>query len=76
VLPSRFAKNHGPRAPDGTYLGEVSFRLSYGGIQGSPYPWLFVDPRTFERYADAADFSFTVESRGSRGAYLARLIRV
>jgi SAM-dependent methyltransferase len=57
------------------YRGEVEFRLSYRGLQGRPYPWLFVDPRTLERFAAASGFDFELGARGARGAYLARLRR-
>lgn len=58
-----------------SYLGEVEFRLTYRDLEGRPYPWLFVDPRTLERYAAAAGYDFEVGARGGRGAYLARLTR-
>jgi SAM-dependent methyltransferase len=75
VIPETWEEFGGHDTPEGRYLGEVTFRLSYGEMEGAPYPWLFVDAQTFERFAEAADFSFTVEARGARGAYLARLIR-
>jgi hypothetical protein len=57
------------------YIGEVEFRLSYGNLEGRPYPWLFVDPRTLEAFGAAAGFAFELGARGGRGAYLARLLR-
>ena len=60
---------------DGSYLGEVEFRLAYRDFEGRPYPWLFVDPRTLERFAAAAGYDFEVRARGGRGAYLGRLSR-
>lgn len=74
VIPEAWEEFGGLRNPEGRYLGEVTFRLSYGEMEGAPYPWLFVDTQTLKRFAEAADFSFTVEARGGRGAYLARLI--
>lgn len=55
------------------YPGEVEFRLTYGAIEGQPYPWLFVDPRTLERAAVKAGFDFAVAARGARGAFAAVL---
>jgi SAM-dependent methyltransferase len=57
----------------GRYPGEVEFRLTYGALEGQPYPWLFVDPRTLERYARTAGFGFSVVCRGARGAFAAIL---
>ncbi len=75
VLPTKWEEFGGLSSPEGRYLGEVTFRLSYGEMEGAPYPWLFVDAQTLARFAEAADFSFTVEARGARGSFLARLIR-
>lgn len=63
------------RGDNDRYLGEVEFRLSYGRFRGEPYPWLFVDPRTLSRVAEAAGLRSEVVARGTRGAYLACLIR-
>jgi len=62
-------------AQPGGYPGEVEFRLTYGTIEGQPYPWLFVDPLTLERHAIAAGFRFSVVCRGARGAFVAILER-
>ena len=59
----------------GSYLGEVEFRLVYRDLEGRPYPWLFVDPRTLARFAAAAGYDCEICARGGRGAYLARLTR-
>jgi SAM-dependent methyltransferase len=59
--------------PSDAYFGEVEFRLTYGELEGQPYPWLFIDHRTLERLAKRAGFCSTVVCRGSRGSYLARL---
>lgn len=55
------------------YYGEVEFRLSFGGSDGEPYPWLFVDFETLSRYGHEAGFDCRIEARGARAAYLARL---
>ncbi len=57
------------------YPGEVEFRLTYGALDGQPYPWLFVDPRTLEKFAGASGFKCTIGARGGRGAYVAVLNR-
>jgi SAM-dependent methyltransferase len=59
-------------SPD-RYLGEVEFRLRYRGSDGSPYPWLFVDPATLDLLGTAAGFRVRIDRRGDRGAYLALL---
>jgi len=56
---------------DGRYLGEVEFRLTYDSLEGDPYPWLFVDPRTLASFARKAGLRCRVVARGARGAYLA-----
>ena len=55
------------------YPGEVEFRLTYGTLEGQPYPWLFVDPRTLERFARDAGYRCSIVCRGARGAFLAVL---
>jgi SAM-dependent methyltransferase len=57
------------------YFGEVEFRLSYRDLEGRPYPWLFIDPATLAHVATGAGFAGETVTRGSRGAYLARLKR-
>jgi SAM-dependent methyltransferase len=57
------------------YFGEVEFRLTYGNLEGRPYPWLFVDPSTLDRQARASGFDFEMVTRGSRGAFVAALTR-
>lgn len=75
VVPSGDEASLQPARSAPRYRGEVEFRLSYRGLQGRPYPWLFVDPRTLERFAAASGFDFELGARGARGAYLARLRR-
>ena len=55
----------------GRYLGEVEFRLTYDDLEGDPYRWLFVDPRTLASIAEEAGLRCQVVARGARGAYLA-----
>jgi SAM-dependent methyltransferase len=73
VMPA-LAEHRGlPPGSVGRYYGEVEFRLSYGEVQGEPYPWLFVDAERLQRHAEAAAFDFEIGAWGARGAYLARL---
>ena len=55
------------------YLGEVVFRLSFGGATGPPYRWLFIDPEALGIIAGAAGFSMETAERGDRGAFTAIL---
>jgi len=57
------------------YPGEVEFQVTYRGLDGRAYPWLFVDPGTLAEAADAAGLTCDVLARGARGSYLARLTR-
>jgi SAM-dependent methyltransferase len=75
VMPERFDDGLEDWRAGGLYPGEVEYRLSYGKIQGEPYPWLFVDPITLADQADASGFRAEVIARGERGSYLARLRR-
>ena len=71
VLPKLIEESGNQFEPGDSYFGEVEFCLSYGPIEGQPYPWLFVDPRTLQRFAARAGFRCTIDSRGTRGSYLA-----
>ncbi len=62
-------------SPDDGYHGEVWFDLEFDGLRGEEYPWLFVDPQTLSTVAAEANFSSEVIAHGSRGSYLARLVR-
>jgi SAM-dependent methyltransferase len=75
VMPEHFDEGLEDWRAGGLYPGEVEYRLSYGGFEGDPYPWLFVDPLTLADLAQAADFRAEVVARGERGSYLARLRR-
>ena len=58
---------------DDSYSGEVTFRCDFTDIEGASYPWLFIDPETFDFHARTAGFDFEILERGDRGIYLARL---
>jgi SAM-dependent methyltransferase len=55
------------------YVGEVEFRLRYGGVEGEPYPWLFLEPSTLAYLGGAAGFRVEIADHGERGSYLALL---
>lgn len=61
------------RRQQGSYLGEVEFRLEYRGVKGASYQWLFVDPTTLTQIADQHGYQCEVVARADRGAFLARL---
>jgi SAM-dependent methyltransferase len=73
VLPERYDDAHREWRAGGLYPGEVEYRLSYGDLEGQPYPWLFVDPVTLTERAEAVGLRTEVVAWGSRGSYLARL---
>jgi SAM-dependent methyltransferase len=75
IVPSFFDPGGLPDHGTERYPGEVEFRLTYGQLEGQPYPWLFVDPRTLERFAKAARFDFTIGARGRQGAFVGILSR-
>lgn len=73
ILPSLPDDNEQPDVGPAGYPGEVVFRLTYGELDGRPYPWLFVDPRTLERFATSSGFEFAMGARGRQGAFVAVL---
>lgn len=75
ILPSLAGPDEARATAPPPYPGEVEFRLTYRDIEGQPYPWLFVDPRTLERMARDAGFAFSIGARGAQGAFVAVLHR-
>ncbi len=75
IVPSLFDSDDSPDHKPAPYPGEVEFRLTYGKLEGQPYPWLFVDPRTLERFAKSSGFEFAIGARGREGAFVAILSR-
>jgi SAM-dependent methyltransferase len=73
VMPSQFHEGLEEWRAGGLYPGEVEYRLSYEDLEGEPYPWLFIDPKTLGETARAAGFHAEIIARGARGSYLARL---
>ena len=63
---------------DGEYHGEIQYQMEFQGERGSPFPQLFVDPRTLARIAEREGWDAEVVwngERGEEGEYLAKLIR-
>ena len=50
----------------------MEFRLTYGTLEGQPYPWLFVDPRHPGEVCQGRRLSISPSACGApRGAYVA-----
>ncbi|MFS4493692.1 class I SAM-dependent methyltransferase [Maribacter sp. 2308TA10-17] len=56
------------------YYGEVSFTLSYKGLKGKPFSWLYLDQNTLHSAALSNGFNCEIVSLGEHYDYLARLI--
>jgi SAM-dependent methyltransferase len=59
-------------ADDGRYPGEVHMQLCFGGVPGSPFPFLFVDAATAARAAHGVGLAMEVVAEDEDGRYLAR----
>jgi hypothetical protein len=57
-----------------TYYGEMEYRLSYKGIKGKPFPWLFVDPHTFADYAKLCGYTVKEIIAGSHYDYMVEIV--
>jgi len=75
VMPQQFDDGIGEWRRGGAYPGEVEYRLSYEGIKGEAYPWLFIDPSTLANHAETSNLRLEILARAERGSYLARLRR-
>lgn len=56
-----------------TYYGEMEYQLSYKGIRGKKFPWLFVDPDTFIEHAEQCGFKVVEKMMGLHFDYLVEL---
>jgi len=56
-----------------TYYGEMEYQLSYKGIKGKKFPWLFVDPDTFIDNAERCGFTVVEKLMGLHYDYLVEL---
>jgi SAM-dependent methyltransferase len=67
-----------PPGHDGTgedYPGELQYQVEFQGAKGSPFPQLFIDPRTLAQVAGEGGWDSEVVWQGEDGEYLARLTR-
>ncbi|MEL6811764.1 MAG: class I SAM-dependent methyltransferase [Bacteroidota bacterium] len=63
----------GIMVPADRYYGELDFVISYKGISGEPFPWLYLDERRFQQICEANTFGFELVERGDHFDYLARI---
>ena len=55
------------------YYGEVDFQLSYKNEEGEPFPWVYIDYDTLEKFALNSGFKSEKILDGDHHDYLARL---
>lgn len=58
---------------NGDYYGEMEYTLTYKGVQGEPFPWLYVGYELLSDKAEEAGFNLEFLYQGEEGNYLARL---
>lgn len=58
---------------NGAYYGEMEYTLTYKGVQGQPFPWLYVGYDLLSDKAEEAGFKLEFLYQGEEGNYLARL---
>ncbi|MDX1463243.1 MAG: class I SAM-dependent methyltransferase [Marinirhabdus sp.] len=59
--------------PAKAYYGELEFTMTYKGETSASFPWLYLDPRLFERLAEENGFNFNIVEHGDHYDYLAQL---
>ncbi|MDT0607993.1 class I SAM-dependent methyltransferase [Croceitalea rosinachiae] len=55
------------------YYGEVEFQMSYKGLKGKPFHWLYIDFENLKKYAQNHRFACELVSEGKHYDYLAKL---
>lgn len=71
-----FEEEDGSFCPEsGRYYGEVDFRMTYGGVRGRRFNWLYVDFDTLAKAAAKAGFVASRVMRGEHYDYLCKLER-
>ena len=55
------------------YYGETRFSMSYKGVAGDPFDWLYIDYATLSFYAEFHGWRCRRIFRGTDGKYLARI---
>ncbi|MEM9141371.1 MAG: class I SAM-dependent methyltransferase [Bacteroidota bacterium] len=64
----------GDNIPQGNpYYGEVRFTMTYKGVYGPAFPWLYVDYPTLKTKAGTCNMVCELVSKGNHYDYLARL---
>ncbi len=58
---------------DGSYYGEVKFRMEYKKIEGAPFDWLYIDYNTLQGVSLEHNFNCELVSQGDHYDYLARI---
>lgn len=62
------------RTAAGRYRGEVRYRARFGVVEGTEFPWLFIDFETLETVADRVGwYAQAIFRDDDDGSYLARL---
>jgi len=55
------------------YYGELEFTMHYKDWTSEPFPWLYLDPKTFKKVAELNGYSFKILYEGEHYDYLAKL---
>ena len=55
------------------YYGELEFTTYYKEWTSEPFPWLYLDPKTFKKVAELNGYSFKILYEGEHYDYLAKL---
>ena len=61
---------------DMNYYGEHTFTMKYKGVNGDPFPWLYIDSATLKEAALRYGYVVEVVASGNHYDYLARITRV
>lgn len=62
-------------ATDGSYFGQIPYRLLFEDLTGDAYHWLYVDAETLTQIADECGWFCQVVYEAGEGSYLARLVK-
>lgn len=55
------------------YYGELEFTTHYKDLTSDPFPWLYLDAKTFKKISNMNGYSFEVLHEGEHHDYLAKL---
>ena len=59
---------------NGTYYGEVDYQMVYGGVEGEPFDWLYVDFPLLKSIAESCGLHAELIAEGEHYDYLAKII--